>query len=133
MNGHSNARSIAKIYDIFVKEQIELQAHGTYVAYRNIYIRELPSNEPTKLSDLEKQQGFKQLFDGTHLDNWVGNKAGYLLQDGSIMVNPKSAGGGNLYTKDEYLLGGVTTGIRDVILTPSDAKIALFLGLFDMI
>jgi len=87
---------------IFVKEQIELQAHGTYVAYRNIYIRELPSNEPTKLSDLEKQQGFKQLFDGTHLDNWVGNKAGYLLQDGSIMVNPKSAGGGNLYTKDEY-------------------------------
>lgn len=87
---------------IFVKEQIELQAHGTYVAYRNIYIRELPSNEPTVLSDLEKQQGFKQLFDGTHLDNWVGNKAGYLLQDGSIMVNPKSAGGGNLYTKNEY-------------------------------
>jgi hypothetical protein len=87
---------------IFVKEQIELQAHGTYVAYRNIYIRELPSNEPTVLSDLEKQQGFKQLFDGTHLDNWVGNKAGYLLQDGSIMVNPKSAGGGNLYTKEQY-------------------------------
>jgi hypothetical protein len=87
---------------IFIKEQIELQAHGTYVAYRNIYIRELPSNEPTKLSDLEKQQGFKQLFDGTNLDNWVGNKAGYLLQDGSIMVNPKSAGGGNLYTKEQY-------------------------------
>jgi hypothetical protein len=91
-----------RILPIFVKEQIELQAHGTYVAYRNIYIRELPSNEPTVLSDLEKQQGFKQLFDGTHLDNWVGNKAGYLLQDGSIMVNPKSAGGGNLYTKNEY-------------------------------
>ena len=87
---------------IFIKEQIELQAHGTYVAYRNIYIRELPSNEPTKLSYLEKQQGFKQLFDGTHLDNWVGNKSGYLLQDGSIMVNPKSAGGGNLYTKEQY-------------------------------
>ncbi len=26
---------------IFPKEQIELQAHGTYVAYRNIYIKEL--------------------------------------------------------------------------------------------
>ncbi|MFM6970724.1 MAG: DUF1080 domain-containing protein [Sediminibacterium sp.] len=87
---------------IFVKEQIELQAHGTYVAYRNIYIRELPSAEPIKLSDAEKQQGFKLLFDGTHLDNWVGNKAGYLLQDGAIVVNPQSTSGGNLYTKDEY-------------------------------
>jgi hypothetical protein len=87
---------------IFIKEQIELQAHGTYVAYRNIYIRELPSNSPTVLSDFEKQQGFKMLFDGTNLDNWVGNKAGYLLQDGAIMVNPKNAGGGNLYTKEQY-------------------------------
>jgi hypothetical protein len=87
---------------IFIKEQIELQAHGTYVAYRNIYIRELPSNLPTVLSDFEKQQGFKLLFDGTNLDQWVGNKAGYLLQDGAIMVNPKSAGGGNLYTKEQY-------------------------------
>ena len=87
---------------IFIKEQIELQAHGTYVAYRNIYIRELPSNAPTVLSDFEKQQGFKLLFDGTNLDQWVGNKAGYLLQDGAIVVNPKSTGGGNLYTKDEY-------------------------------
>jgi hypothetical protein len=87
---------------IFIKEQIELQAHGTYVAYRNIYIRELPSDAPITLSEPEKQQGFKLLFDGTNLDQWVGNKAGYLLQDGAIMVNPKSAGGGNLYTKDEY-------------------------------
>jgi len=87
---------------IFVKEQIELQAHGTYVAYRNIYIRELPSLEPTKLSDQEKQQGFKLLFDGTNLDNWVGNKAGYLLQDGAIVVNPQSTSGGNLYSKEEY-------------------------------
>ena len=54
------------------------------------------------MSDFEKQQGFKLLFDGTNLDQWVGNKAGYLLQDGAIVVNPKSTGGGNLYTKDEY-------------------------------
>lgn len=27
---------------IFEKEQIELQAHGSYVAYKNIYIKELP-------------------------------------------------------------------------------------------
>jgi len=30
-----------KTQPIFPKEQIELQAHGTYVAYRNIYLKDL--------------------------------------------------------------------------------------------
>src|SRR6201999_2646889 len=49
---------------IFNKEQIELQAHGTYVAYRNLYLRELPSNEPVVLSEAEKKEGFVSLFNG---------------------------------------------------------------------
>ncbi len=89
---------------LFTKEQIELQAHGTYVAYRNIYLRELPneSSTITELTESEKQEGFVQLFDGTNFDNWVGNKAGYLLKDGAIEVNPEAKGGGNLYTKEEF-------------------------------
>jgi hypothetical protein len=89
---------------LFTKEQIELQAHGTYVAYRNIYLRELPneSSTITQLTESEKQEGFVQLFDGTNFDNWVGNKAGYLLKDGVIEVNPEAKGGGNLYTKEEF-------------------------------
>ena len=89
---------------LFTKEQIELQAHGTYVAYRNIYLRELPnvSSIKTTLTDSEKQEGFVQLFDGTNLDNWIGNKSGYLLKDGVIEVNPEAKGGGNLYTNEEY-------------------------------
>ena len=89
---------------LFTKEQIELQAHGTYVAYRNIYLRELPneSSIKTTLTDSEKQEGFVQLFDGTNLDNWIGNKSGYLLKDGVIEVNPEAKGGGNLYTSEEY-------------------------------
>jgi hypothetical protein len=89
---------------LFIKEQIELQAHGTYVAYRNIYLRELPneSSTITQLTESEKQEGFVQLFDGTNFDNWVGNKAGYLLKNGVIEVNPEAKGGGNLYTKEEF-------------------------------
>ena len=89
---------------LFTKEQIELQAHGTYVAYRNIYLRELPneSSIKTTLTDSEKQEGFVQLFDGTNMDNWIGNKSGYLLKDGVIEVNPEAKGGGNLYTNEEY-------------------------------
>ena len=89
---------------LFTKEQIELQAHGTYVAYRNIYIRELPNESTTitTLTESEKQEGFVQLFDGTNMDKWIGNKAGYLLKDGAIEVNPEAKGGGNLYTNEEY-------------------------------
>ncbi|MDR0792455.1 MAG: DUF1080 domain-containing protein [Chitinophagaceae bacterium] len=87
---------------IFPKEQIELQAHGTYVAYRNIYLRELPTNEPYTLSDEEKKQGFVSLFDGTNLDQWTGNTAGYLVKDGVVVVVPDAGSGGNLYTKDEF-------------------------------
>ena len=87
---------------IFPKEQIELQAHGTYVAYKNIYLRELPTNEPYVLSDEEKKQGFVSLFDGTSLDQWTGNTSGYNLVNGAVEVNPDAGGGGNLYTKDEF-------------------------------
>lgn len=87
---------------LFVKEQIELQAHGTIVAYRNVLIREIPRPEPFVLSEEEKKDGFKVLFDGTSLHEWVGNKTAYIIEDGNIAVYPKRGGNGNLYTKDEY-------------------------------
>jgi hypothetical protein len=87
---------------IFPEEQIELQAHGTHVAYRDIYIREIPRAEPFKLSDEEKKEGFKVLFDGTNMYNWTGATESYVLEDGDIVIRPHKGGGGNLFTKDEY-------------------------------
>lgn len=89
---------------IFPKEQIELQAHGSPVVYRDIYVREINGSEPFKLSDKEKKEGFKVLFDGTNLDQWTGNKSDYVVEDGNIAIRPKpgKGSGGNLYTKDEY-------------------------------
>ncbi len=87
---------------IFIKEQIELQAHGSYVAYRNIFVREIPGNLISSLSEEEKQQGFDMLFDGSNLNNWIGNKTGYLVDNGTMVVNPAGGSGGNLYTAKEY-------------------------------
>ncbi len=87
---------------IFPEEQIELQAHGTYVAYRDIYIREIPRPAPYTLTDDEKKEGYKVLFDGTSLHEWTGNKTAYTIEDGTIAVYPKRGGNGNLYTNDEY-------------------------------
>jgi hypothetical protein len=87
---------------LFAKEQIELQAHGTFVSYRNIYLRELPLTEPIKLNEQETKEGFSLLFDGTNINEWTGNTAGYLIQDGALVVTPDKGSGGNLYTKNEY-------------------------------
>ncbi|GAB3173648.1 family 16 glycoside hydrolase [Telluribacter humicola] len=87
---------------IFPEEQIELQAHGTEVAYRDIYVRELPRTEPFKLSQEEQKEGFKVLFDGTNMHEWTGNTKDYVIEDGNIVVYPDKGGRGNLFTKDEY-------------------------------
>ena len=87
---------------IFAKEQIELQAHGTYVAYRNIYLKELPTETTKTITEEEQKQGFVSLFDGNNLDQWTGNTKGYLIQDGALMVSPEDGSGGNLYSKEEF-------------------------------
>ena len=86
---------------IFPTGPIELQAHGSNLAFRDIYVREIP---PTgyQLSEEEKAEGFVPLFNGKNLDGWVGNKTDYVVEDGMIVVRPKEGSHGNLYTEKEY-------------------------------
>lgn len=88
---------------IFPTEQIELQAHGTEVAYRDVYLKEIPRKEVFQLSDQEKAEGFQVLFDGTNLDAWTGNTAAYTIsEEGTLAIFPTKGSGGNLYSKEEY-------------------------------
>jgi len=90
---------------IFAEEQIELQAHGSPVSYRNIYIKELPRVKAFELSKKEKKEGFKILFDGTNMYNWQGNTRDYITENGNLAVRPKPGKntlGNNLYTKEQY-------------------------------
>jgi HEAT repeat protein len=87
---------------LFPYEQIELQAHGSRVAYRDIYIREISSVEPFELSREEKEAGFKVLFNGTKLDNWTGNTEGYSIKNGNLVILSEEGSGGNLFTKETY-------------------------------
>ncbi|MRR21229.1 DUF1080 domain-containing protein, partial [bacterium] len=86
---------------IFKKGSIELQAHGTDLAFRDIYVREIKSSE-YNLTDKEKEAGFVSLFNGSNLDGWVGNKVSYTVEDGMIVIKPGNDSGGNLYTEREY-------------------------------
>ena len=87
---------------IFPVEQLELQAHGSLVYYRNIYVKELKRAEPFTLSPDETKEGFRILFDGSNMHEWTGNLADYTLNDGTITLVPSKGSGGNLYTKEEF-------------------------------
>ena len=65
-------------------------------------LSEMKPVEPYVLSDEEKKQGFELLFDGTNLDNFVGNKVGYVPINGCINVTANYGNESNLYTKKEY-------------------------------
>lgn len=86
---------------IFPSGPVELQAHGTDLAFRDIYIREI-SDKEYNLTPEEKAEGFSALFNGRNLDNWTGNKESYVAEDGMIIIRPDKGSGGNLYTEKEY-------------------------------
>ncbi len=87
---------------IYPSGQIELQAHGNPLYFRNIYIREISRDEGGRgLTKEETQMGFVSLFNGKDLEGWVGDKKGYVAENGKIVVYPER-GSGNLYTEKEY-------------------------------
>ena len=88
---------------IFPDGQIELQAHGSKVAYRDIYIHELPRPKPYRVSKEEEQNDFNPIFNGVNLDGWIGTTTEYVAQEGKIVYQPSSANSsGNFYTTREY-------------------------------
>ena len=78
---------------IYPTGQIELQAHGNPLAFRNVYVREIPrdTSSPT-LTSAEAAAGFVPLFDGRDLEGWTGNVDGYAAEGGRIVVHPERAG-----------------------------------------
>jgi len=85
---------------IYSRGSIELQAHGTNLAFRDIYIRELDPS-PNVLSEEEAAAGFVSLFNGQDLSGWTGENHSYAVEDGTIVIRPTESGG-NLYTEKEY-------------------------------
>jgi len=86
---------------IFPKGAIELQAHGTDLAFRDIYVRDISEKEYNLTPD-EKSEGFTSLFNGRNLSGWVGDTIAYGVEDGSIVTYPSKGNIGNLYTNKQY-------------------------------
>lgn len=87
---------------IYPSGQVELQAHGNPLYFRNVFIREIPRDTAVpQLAEAEAADGFAPLFNGRDLEGWTGNAKGYAAEAGKIVIHPER-GSGNLYTEKEY-------------------------------
>ena len=82
------------------KGPLQLQTHGGEIRWRNLYIREIGSDEANKLLRGTDPEGFQSVFDGKDFDGWAGPVDEYQVKDGAIMCRPGK--GGTIYTKQEY-------------------------------
>lgn len=74
---------------------IQLQTHGGEMRFRNVFIREIPTEEANKILQARNDEGFIDIFNGNDLTGWVGAVNSYEVIDGAIAC--KQGGGGTLF------------------------------------
>ena len=102
-NYFDKKKPAAERQPILAKAPIQLQTHGSEIRWRNVFLREIGSDEAnTILSNLSHKgaEGFNSLFNGKDLTGWQGAVDHYEVVDGAIVC--KKGKGGNLLTKEEY-------------------------------
>jgi hypothetical protein len=82
------------------KAPIQLQTHGGEIRWRNIFVREIPSEEANAILRKKHAEGFVTVFNGKDFTGWSGMLENYEVKDGAIVCKPKK--GGNIYTDEQY-------------------------------
>jgi hypothetical protein len=83
------------------KGPLQLQTHGGEIRWRNIYVREIGSDEANRTLRGKDPVGFKSIFDGKDLAGWGGPVENYQVLDGAILCRP-GKGGTIYYSKEEF-------------------------------
>jgi hypothetical protein len=80
---------------------IELQTHGGEIRWRNVFIREIGSDEANKiLASHGEDAGFKSVWNGKDFEGWAGPVSEYEVVDGAIRC--KAGKGGTIYRNEEF-------------------------------
>ncbi len=79
---------------------VQLQTHGGEIRWRNIFVREIATEEANQLLASKNAEGFESIFNGKDFDGWQGAIENYQVSNGSLSC--KSGHGGTLFTKEKY-------------------------------
>jgi hypothetical protein len=74
---------------------IQLQTHGGEIRWRNIFVRDIGSDEANRFLAAKSASGYQAIFDGDSLSGWEGPLENYTVEDGTIMCKPGK--GGTIY------------------------------------
>jgi hypothetical protein len=85
---------------LFASGPIQLQTHGGEIRWKNIFVREIPSDEANKMLRGKDPEGFVSVFNGKDFEGWDGPIENYEVKDGAIVCKPGK--GGTIYTKEEF-------------------------------
>ncbi|MDY0168428.1 MAG: DUF1080 domain-containing protein [Thermoguttaceae bacterium] len=79
---------------------IQLQTHGREMRFRDVFIREIGSDEANAILASKGDDGYKSVFNGTDLSGWAGDTENYMVEDGAITCKPGK--GGTIFTEEEF-------------------------------
>jgi hypothetical protein len=82
------------------KGPIQLQTHGGEIRWRNVFLREIGTEEANRILAGHGKAGFKSVFNGRDFAGWTGPTNEYQVVDGAIQCRPKK--GGTIYTTEQY-------------------------------
>lgn len=85
---------------LFAKGPIQLQTHGAEIRWRNVFVREIPSEEANSRLLKHGAEGFETAFNGKDFEGWSGPVENYDVIDGALVCKPGK--GGTIYTAKEY-------------------------------
>ena len=81
------------------KGPIQLQTHGGEIRWRNVFIREIGTDEGNEILASKGGKDFKSVFNGKNLEGWAGPTKNYNVTHGEIQC--LKGKGGTIYVNDE--------------------------------
>jgi hypothetical protein len=82
------------------KGPIELQTHDGEIRWRNIFIREIGTEEANRILASHGGSGFDSVFNGKDFEGWAGPVSEYEVNNGALCCRPHK--GGTIYTTKQY-------------------------------
>src|SRR5262245_3904421 len=79
---------------------IQLQTHGGEIRWRNLFVREIGTDEANGILREKNTSGFRSVYNGQDFSGWAGAVDSYEVKDAAIVCRPQK--GGTIYTDEQF-------------------------------